>query len=148
MTNHAPMTAYEAQLRAELGEANDRADRWRAKYERDMATMRECWEDAQRVANQRLVELNAVRAHADNVWFWQGGGDRPDSLSCPVVMTADALRSFIVDRDSARAECERMRPVFEAALKWRATPPTDAPVAEGGKHVCMGPRAHQPRTSH
>lgn len=50
------------------------------------------------------ARLATVHAGVDNVWFWQGdGGDRPDSLSCPVVMSAETLRTIITERDDAQS---------------------------------------------
>lgn len=37
-----------------------------------------------------------LRIGADELWHWQGDGqDFPESLSCPVVMTADSLRALL-----------------------------------------------------
>lgn len=52
---------------------------------------------------QALDELAAARANVriatasrDDVWFWQGDGhDDPESLSCPVVMSAATLRDLL-----------------------------------------------------
>ena len=43
---------------------------------------------------------------ASGVWFWQGEGDRPKSLTCPVVMSADTLRNLVRERDDARATAQ------------------------------------------
>ena len=40
------------------------------------------------------------------VWYWQGRGDRPESISCPVVMGADTLREILADRDEAVAAAD------------------------------------------
>lgn len=43
-------------------------------------------------------QLAAVKTDTDNVWKWQGdGGDHAESLSCPVVMTADTLRKILAE---------------------------------------------------
>ena len=48
-------------------------------------------------------QLSVARcSERDGVWFWQGEGDRPESLSCPVVMSADTLREILRERDEAR----------------------------------------------
>jgi hypothetical protein len=60
------------------------------------------WKHEQQVKQtvEALAERDRARiacgvAAAEDVWFWQGGFDRPESLSCPVVMSADTLRSFV-----------------------------------------------------
>lgn len=55
-------------------------------------------------------KLRAVSAHSDSVWFWQGRGDRPDSISCPVVMSADTMREFV-------SASNRLKTLVEAAHK-------------------------------
>ena len=47
-------------------------------------------------------QLNLVKTDAEGVWRWQGDGDDPESLSCPVVMSADTLRGFV--SEARRAE--------------------------------------------
>ena len=45
-------------------------------------------------------KLRLVATSTENVWRWQGdGSDQPESLSCPVVMSADALRTLLAGRD-------------------------------------------------
>ena len=45
------------------------------------------------------AQLALVATDVDGVWLWQGDeGDRPESLSCPVVMSADTLRTIIAAR--------------------------------------------------
>lgn len=39
-------------------------------------------------------KLALVQTPRDGVWYWQGGGDHPESLACPVVMNADQARDF------------------------------------------------------
>lgn len=45
--------------------------------------------------DDRCRQLVAVKTDRDNVWVWQGVNDHPESLACPVVMTADTLRSLL-----------------------------------------------------
>ena len=45
-------------------------------------------------------------AAADGVWFWQGRDDRSESLTCPVVMSAETLRGFVAER-ARREAAER-----------------------------------------
>ncbi|WP_369913947.1 hypothetical protein AB8810_13035 [Xanthomonas sp. NCPPB 3005] len=56
-------------------------------------------------------ELTSLRARAEiplridmkEVWFWQGDGyDYPESLSCPVIMHADALRALLTGKPAAQ----------------------------------------------
>lgn len=55
-------------------------------------------------------QLNIVKTNTEGVWRWQGDGDDPESLSCPVVMSADTLRSFVAEV----RRCERVREWAEA----------------------------------
>jgi len=42
---------------------------------------------------------NAYRASIGEVWHWQGDeGDHPESLTCPVLMSAEQVREFIAMR--------------------------------------------------
>lgn len=46
-------------------------------------------------------KLAVVAAGPDVVWRWQGDGlDHPESLSCPVVMSAETLRAILGERTS------------------------------------------------
>lgn len=47
-----------------------------------------------------------VTAKAGDVWFWQGGGDHPESLvpACPVVMSAETLREMLARAEAAEAK--------------------------------------------
>jgi ribosomal protein L37E len=55
---------------------------------------------------QRLrFELAAARTGVDGVWFWQGDGhDKLESLTCPVVMSAQQLRAFVGLKDIIRRQ--------------------------------------------
>ena len=51
------------------------------------------------------IIVENVRTDRDHVWFWQGdGGDCPETLSCPVVMSADTLRAMLSELAAARAD--------------------------------------------
>ena len=53
--------------------------------------------------NQDLKEkLRMVQASADDVWFWQHEGNEPESLTCPVVMSAATFRKYELARDLLR----------------------------------------------
>lgn len=56
--------------------------------------------------------LALVRTPADGVWYWAGKDDNPESLSCPVVMTADAVRRFC----ACIAELERTNELRERVV--------------------------------
>jgi len=60
-------------------------------------------------ANARRKEVEArlrvVETGIDGVWKWQGEGDEPSSLSCPVVMSADTARELAM----AAEQCEAYR---------------------------------------
>jgi chromosome segregation ATPase len=43
------------------------------------------------------AKLAIVNTDRDNVWLWQGKGNDLDSLSCPVVMSANTLRALRAD---------------------------------------------------
>ena len=59
------------------------------------------------------TKLRMLHAGVDDVWFWQGDGqDHPESLSCPVVMSADTLRAML-----ARATMLEERAAAERALR-------------------------------
>jgi hypothetical protein len=51
-----------------------------------------------------IHKLNGLlhRALKQEVWYWQGDGyDFPDSISCPVIMSAETLRDLMYQRDAA-----------------------------------------------
>lgn len=63
------------------------------------------------------AELAAVKTDVDGVWLWQGDGrDHPESLSCPVVMSADTLREMVDARAKAEAKVANLRESIEKAL--------------------------------
>jgi hypothetical protein len=117
------------------------------------------------VADDLRSKLALVRTKRDDVWLWQGDEyDHPESLCCPVVMTADQFRSLLRERDDLRAalaatwpseeaiaqhrdaallaEVERLREVKAAVLEirdsgcwaWDATIPDDGEYPEGCPH--------------
>jgi hypothetical protein len=45
--------------------------------------------------HEARLKLSIVATPQENVWMWQGDGDEPESLSCPVVMSAETLRSLL-----------------------------------------------------
>lgn len=48
----------------------------------------------------RLKDIKLVHFNNDECWLWEGDGyDFPESLVCPVVMSADTLRALLNKRD-------------------------------------------------
>jgi hypothetical protein len=75
---------------------------------------------------ERLLRagLAVVATDVDGVWRWQGDGyDHPESLSCPVVMSASTLRGLL----GPRVECESRPSIAGLAEKW----------AEDAEDICM-----------
>lgn len=78
------------------------------------------------VENGRLHRLEqreavALACEAGDLWYWQGdGADYPESLTCPVVMTADTLRELLMKAQQPAA------PSVEAVAPKRGEPMTGA----------------------
>jgi hypothetical protein len=54
--------------------------------------------------NKRINELEKllVRALDKEVWYWQGDGhDVPETIICPVIMSAETLREILLQREAA-----------------------------------------------
>lgn len=65
-------------------------DRDEARHKLD--TLAEQYKALEAENEERRRQLAAVKTDTDNVWRWEPGGDnKPESLACPVVMTADTL---------------------------------------------------------
>lgn len=74
----------------------------------------------------RAAEASRIRGRVlrAEVWFWQGDEyDNPDSLSCPVIMSADAVRELVGARES---EVHRLQLALGDAA--RAIPEVAGPV--------------------
>lgn len=80
-----------------------------------------------------------------DVWHWQGDGyDFPDSLVCPVVMSAETLRELIAARqpvgeqhpDDVAVDLGQFRPAVEL-MEWqeRGHASPDFPVGDPKKHA-------------
>lgn len=115
---------------------SDAADLTRVTRERDTARMERdalavklgvAWADLQvmRVVDAEHLQ-RAVRAESEanrlfaertgKVWMWNGdGSDDPDSLSCPVLMTAEQARELLAERNEARAGIGKMQEVVRNA---------------------------------
>lgn len=75
-------------LRRVVDEQARKADAVRAEYQAMAVALAEA-----------TRQLAIVDAGAEGVWRWQGDGhDHPESLSCPVVMSADTLRALLGQR--------------------------------------------------
>lgn len=109
----AKIAALEEEFDRETSMADERArnlahDHARAIAERDEAR-----------AQLRMVHTGTE----DGVWFWQGDGDdKPESLSCPVVMSADTLHRLQAAHMAeverlTRERDERERAVLEEAFR-------------------------------
>jgi hypothetical protein len=69
---------------------------------------------ALRQTNVELHEkLRIVQAGRDDVWLWQGQGDDTDTLACPVVMSADTLRTILAKNEDLDAG-NLLRLLYEA----------------------------------
>jgi hypothetical protein len=90
-----------AEVAAELRRASADGE---ARMQKERDACREAWAASQEELRVAQARLAAVTTSIDNAWKWQGGGDDADSLSCPVVMTADDLRSALA---AAAAEGEK-----------------------------------------
>lgn len=61
------------------------------------------WQTVTKERDQARAAVRLVNAGPGDVWYWQGdGADYPESLSCPVVMSAATLRGLCTDRDALR----------------------------------------------
>jgi hypothetical protein len=86
--------------------------------------LREELNDAKTSAAEAIDNVRTVFAHREDVWFWQGEGNDPESLSCPVVMNADTARKLVAVinaaqtwSDAVEAGCaSQVRPDITRAL--------------------------------
>lgn len=69
----------------------------------------------QQIADLQVRLGEHVQKMAGNYWHWQGDGeDYVESLTCPILISADKMRGIL-------AEVEAMRAVVEAAEAYKAT---------------------------
>lgn len=66
-----------------------------ATAERKQADMAEELTSTMAILGIAIRSLATVATPTEGVWKWQGEGDDPESLSCPVVMSADTLRGLV-----------------------------------------------------
>lgn len=67
----------------------------------------ESWQASRAALQQELEQARRIQLRADKgeVWFWQGDGyDFPESLNCPVIITAMKLQRILAELSQARAE--------------------------------------------
>lgn len=74
--------------------------------------------------------LAIVRTDTEGVWRWQGEGDQPESLTCPVVMSADTLRGLLASADSLRTDLDIAGAFLRAQENRLAIPEQSLPWAE------------------
>ena len=60
-----------------------------------LASLAERLTAAEQEAREARRNVRIANANIEDVWMWQGAGDDPDSLTCPVVMSADTLRNLL-----------------------------------------------------
>src|SRR4051794_2883152 len=54
-----------------------------------------------RERNEARATLRLASSKRDDVWMWQSdGGNHPESLVCPVIMSAETLRALLAGRSS------------------------------------------------
>lgn len=88
-------TQLNASPEAAFLRARDEALKERDEARRKLDDLAERYKDLDAERERLRLELSAVSTPAAGVWFWQGEGDRPESLSCPVVMSAEKLRELL-----------------------------------------------------
>lgn len=83
----------------ELGAERDAAQKALAEVQHKLDNLAERFKALEMENNERRRQLAAVRTDRDGVWVWRGGEENhPESLVCPVVMTADTLREILAER--------------------------------------------------
>jgi hypothetical protein len=105
--------------KSEFGTATSKIrEKLREQVEAHKATIKE--------RDEARASVRIAHAPSDAVWFWEGSDrDQPESLSCPVVMSAETLRGFVdlreraekaeLERDEAYASIGRLRDELEIA---------------------------------
>lgn len=88
-------TQLNASPEAAFLRARDEALKERDEARRKLDDLAERYKDLDAERERLRLELSAVSTPTAGVWFWQGAGDRPESLSCPVVMSAEKLRELL-----------------------------------------------------
>lgn len=57
---------------------------------------------------QARQTMRMLSTSTEGVWRWQGDGDHPESLTCPVVMSPEKLRELLEARDTAKASEQQL----------------------------------------
>ncbi len=85
----------------DLEAALEDQQRLAAKYLKDAMLLKEkCKDLSATIVEQKVVidelksKLAVVKASPEDVWFYQETGNDAESLTCPVVMTADKFREY------------------------------------------------------
>lgn len=90
------------------------------------------------------MAVSVATAHRDDVWFWQAdGANYPASLSCPVVMSADTLRSILAQATRLKAERDEAERLGRILIDERdgAREQRDAAVADNAAKQSVIQRA-------
>jgi hypothetical protein len=66
-----------------------------AAAERKAEAVRQEWKKLDAELRHVNAKLKAVRSGPGEVWFWQGAGDDPAAIACPVVMQPETLRALL-----------------------------------------------------
>lgn len=81
-----------------------------------------------------------LRIESDEVWHWQGDGyDYPESLNCPVIMTADTLRELLQRRPLAwqADEAAILRRAGAVLQNWEDDPNVTGYMGDFGDAVAI-----------
>lgn len=92
-----------------------------------METVRKeaAFEEAERLGKATSELKRKVFCHFndDECWIFQDDGhDYPESLSCPVVMSAEKLRELMKARNELAAQVERLLNYIERCSPWNTNP--------------------------
>jgi hypothetical protein len=79
--------------------------------------LREELNNAKASAAEAINNVRTVFAHREDVWFWQGEGNDPESLSCPVVLNADTARKLVAVINAAQTWSDAVEAGFAAEVR-------------------------------
>lgn len=102
---HKPNTLHPVLAATE--EAKSELERLRAALVNSDAGMQTLRQQHQTACDERDAMKRTLTASRDDVWLWQGQGDEPESLVCPVVMSADTLRDILKHHDLVAIQKDR-----------------------------------------
>lgn len=104
--------ARAARAEAQANYLADEAAEQRRRAERAERLARQAFRDLEAALNRERelrCQLGTVNAGAEDVWRWQGEGDDPASLTCPVVMSAETLRALLARVEKAEGQARGLR---------------------------------------